>query len=118
MTAPARHDLPPARDARADVYDDGRLRVEHDNYYASLDRRALKLARKEFLILSRLALNAGRIVCAEEIWRHAWAGRAPLNAESLHVHIYRLRRKLGPRGPLIETMVNVGYRLVAPAPGE
>lgn len=102
-----------ARDAAADVYDDGHLRVEHDNYYVSLGGRALKLPRKEFLIMSRLARNAERIVPAEEIWQHAWGGRAPFNAESLHVHIYRLRRRLAPHGTRIETMVNVGYRLLA-----
>ena len=96
------------------VYDDGHLRVEHDNYYASLGGQVLKLARKEFLILSRLAQGAERIVASEELWRHAWGLRAPFNAESMHVHIYRLRRKLAPHGLQIETMVNVGYRLVSP----
>jgi two-component system, OmpR family, response regulator len=94
------------------VYDDGHLRVEHDNYYVSLDGEVMKLARKEFLMLSRLARNAERIVPSEEIWQHAWGGRAPFNAESMHVHIYRLRRKLEPFGLQIETMVNVGYRLI------
>jgi DNA-binding response OmpR family regulator len=93
------------------VYDDGRLRVEHENYYVSLGGRPLKMPRKEFLILSRLARNPERIVPAEELWRHAWGGRAPFNAESMHVHVYRLRRRLEPLGPRIETMVNVGYRL-------
>jgi hypothetical protein len=46
--------------------------------------------------------------------RHVWGESKPHNAESLHVHIYRLRNKLAPYGIQIETMVNVGYRL-APA---
>ncbi|HZI17707.1 MAG TPA: helix-turn-helix domain-containing protein [Pyrinomonadaceae bacterium] len=98
-----------------DVYDDGNLRVEHDNYYASLGGRALKMTRKEFLLLSRLARNPDRIVPSEELWRHAWGLRSPLNAESLHVHVYRLRRKLEPAGTRIETMINVGYRLLTGA---
>jgi two-component system KDP operon response regulator KdpE len=97
------------------VYDDGNLRVEHDNYFASLGGRALTMTRKEFLILSRLARNPDRVVSSDELWRHAWGPRAPLNAESLHVHVYRLRRKLDPTGPRIETMVNVGYRLMTEA---
>jgi DNA-binding response OmpR family regulator len=98
------------------VYDDGRLRVEYDNYYAACDGRAVRLPRTEFLLLSRLAMNAGRVVESEELWRHAWGRGKPYNAESLHVHIYRLRRRLEPSGPRIETMVNVGYRLVPAAP--
>jgi DNA-binding response OmpR family regulator len=99
----------------AGVYDDGHLRVEHDNYYVSLGGRALKLPRKEFLIISRLARNPERIVASEELWQHAWGVRAPFNAESLHVHIYRLRRRLAPHRIQIDTMVNVGYRLLAVA---
>ncbi|HEX8474493.1 MAG TPA: hypothetical protein VF666_10700 [Pyrinomonadaceae bacterium] len=36
----------------------------------------------------------------------------PYNAESQHVHVYRLRNKLAPYAIQIETMVNVGYRLL------
>jgi len=107
-----------ARNTSEDVYDDGRLRVEHENYYASVGGRVLKLPRKEFLILSRLARNPERIVLSEDIWRHAWGERAPFNSESLHVHIYRLRRRLVPFGLQIETMVNVGYRLMPAPEGE
>ncbi len=98
--------------AAADVYDDGRLRVEHDNYYVALAGRPARLPRKEFLLLSRLARNAGRVVASAELWRHAWPAGSPFNAESLHVHIYRLRRRLSPFRIHIETMVNVGYRLI------
>jgi two-component system alkaline phosphatase synthesis response regulator PhoP len=101
------------RHSSLNFYDDGHLRVEHDNYYVSLGGRALKLPRKEFLIISRLARNPERIVASEELWQHAWGARAPFNAESLHVHIYRLRRRLAPHRIHIDTMVNVGYRLLA-----
>ena len=99
----------------AGVYDDGHLRVEHDNYYVSCGGRALSFRRAEFLLLSRLARNAERVVRAEELWRHAWGNGKPYNPESLHVHVYRLRAKLAPHGVRIETMVNVGYRLVPAA---
>jgi DNA-binding response OmpR family regulator len=99
-------------EADLSVYDDGRLRVEHDNYYVACAGRALQLPRKEFLILSRLARNPQRIVASEELWLHAWPSAVAFNAESLHVHIYRLRRRLSPFNLRIETMVNVGYRLI------
>jgi DNA-binding response OmpR family regulator len=106
---------PAALHPSLDVYDDSQLRVEHGNYYASVGGRQLRLPRKEFLILSRLARNPERFVTSEEIWRHAWGERAPFNAESMHVHVYRLRRRLAAFGPRIETMVNVGYRLMPAA---
>ncbi len=104
--------------SRGDVYDDGHLRVEHDNYYVACNGQSLDLPRKEFLIMSRLVRNADRIVANSELWRHAWRtkakdenGAADFNAESLHVHIYRLRRKLEAHDLQIETMIGVGYRL-------
>jgi DNA-binding response OmpR family regulator len=95
-----------------DVYDDGYLRVEHDRYYVACGGQSLKLARTEFLILSRLARSPERIVTAEELWEYAWGSDKPVNTESLHVYIYRLRNKLAACKISIDTMVNVGYRLL------
>ena len=103
------------RNSSLEVYDDGRLRVEHENYYVSFDGQALCFRRAEFLLLSRLALSADRVVKADELWRHAWGASKLYNPESMHVHVYRLRNKLAPFGVRIETMVNVGYRLVPAA---
>ena len=95
-----------------DIYDDGFLRVEHRNYYVAVAGSPLKLPRTEFLIFSRLARTPNRIVTADDLWSSVWAGHKPLNTESLHVYIYRLRAKLAAFGLQIETMVNVGYRLI------
>ena len=99
------------RAAEDDVYDDGYLRVEHANYFIDCGGRLLKLSLKEFLIFSRLVRKIGRFVPAEEIWRYAWGERAAFNAQSLHVHIYRLRQRLYASALRIETKVNVGYCL-------
>ena len=99
-----------------DIYDDGFLRVEHRNYYVACDGVSLKLPRTEFLIFSRLARTPNRIVTADELWSSVWGTNKPLNSESLHVYIYRLRAKLAEFGLQIETMVNVGYRLITRAP--
>lgn len=112
-----------AEDTPSDVYDDGYLRVEHDNFYASCGGRLLKLSRTEFLLLSRLTSAVGRVVKAEELWRQAWGTAKPYNSESMHVYIYRLRNKLAPFCVRIEAMINVGYRLLIdadarPAAGE
>lgn len=96
----------------SDIYDDGYLRVEHKNYYVSCAGQSLRLPRTEFLIFSRLARSPERIVPVEELWEYAWGREKPINTESLHVYIYRLRHKLVPYSLSIETMVNVGYRLL------
>ena len=94
------------------VYDDGYLRVEHDTYYVACNGTPIELPRTEFLIFSRLARTPNRIVTASDLWSSVWGSEKPLNSESLHVYIYRLRAKLGSFGLQIDTMVNVGYRLI------
>ena len=98
--------------AIADVYDDGYLRLEHKSYYMACGGEPVRLPRTEFLIVSRLTRTPERIVSAEELWQYAWGNDKPLNTESLHVYIYRLRTKLAKYHLRIDTMVNVGYRLL------
>ena len=95
-----------------DIYDDGFLRVEHRNYYVAYAGTPIKLPRTEFLMFSRLMRTPNRVVAADELWSSVWGTDKPLNSESLHVYIYRLRAKLSDFGLQIETMVNVGYRLI------
>lgn len=108
-----RTDQPPEHAAFAPrVYDDGYLRVEHDSYYVTCGGRRLTLTRAEFLLLSRLTFEPERVVPSEELWAHVWGKAKPLNSQSLHVYMYRLRRLLEPFGFRIESMVNVGYALL------
>jgi DNA-binding response OmpR family regulator len=99
-----------------DVYDDGYLRIEHRNYYVACGGQSIRLPRTEFLIISRLAHSVERAVSAEDLWLYARGNEKPLNAESLHVFMYRLRSKLLPYKLHIDTVVNVGYRLLLPEP--
>jgi DNA-binding response OmpR family regulator len=96
----------------ADVYDDGVLRVEHDNYFVVCNGENVRLPRTEFLVISRLARTPERWVAPADLWRQVWINRKPFNPVSLHVYIYRLRQKFEPYGVRIETMINVGYRLI------
>jgi len=98
-----------------DAYDDGYLRVEHDSYYVACGGKRISLPLKEFLIFSRLARNADRVVASEDIWRSAW-GDSPFNSLSLRVHIHRLRQTFRPFGLRIVSMVGIGYCLIVDKP--
>lgn len=110
------HKLPSFRHISAQaadkIYDDGFLRVEHENYYVECEGVHLKLNRGEFLIISLLTQKAERYVTAEYIWRYIWSDSRPVNVESLRVVISKLRCRLKPFQIKIETMAYVGYRLV------
>lgn len=101
-------ELPPEED----VYDDGYLRVEHQNYYLACGGQPLYLPRVEFLLMSRLSRTINRVVRSEDLWRAAWGKSKPLNSASLQVYIHRLRNKLLLYQLKIDTVVNVGYRLL------
>src|ERR1043166_2110292 len=78
------------------VYDDGILRIEHDNYYVACRGQRVFMPLKNFLLLSRLAKNPGRLVTVHELWHDVWGNNESLNRDTLRVHIYRLRQKLAP----------------------
>jgi two-component system response regulator RegX3 len=74
----------------------------------------VELTRKEFDLLARLALDAGRVVTREtlmsDVWDMNWFG----STKTLDVHIAWLRRKLGDdpaRPTYIHTVRGVGFRL-------
>ena len=92
----------------------GELRVDLAARRAWLGADELSLARKEFDLLARLALDAGRVVTREvlmsEVWDENWFG----STKTLDVHIAWLRKKLGddPAAPsYIHTVRGVGFRL-------
>ncbi|MBW3649598.1 MAG: response regulator transcription factor [Actinobacteria bacterium] len=95
----------------------GELRINLKSREATLGGRPLDLARKEFDLLSFLALNAGTVVTKPELLAEVW--RQPLGGgdKTVDVHLSWLRRKLGetaaePR--YLQTVRGVGVKLVAP----
>jgi two-component system response regulator VanR len=102
--------LPTLEDAN--VYDDGYLRVEYDNFYATCRGFPLYfISRKEFLILACLLRAQGRPTPHQELWRAAWGEGEGFRDQVLRVHITNMRRKLMPYGIGIASMIGVGYYL-------
>lgn len=93
------------------VYDDGCLRVEHDNYYVRCRDEIIDLSRAEFLMFSCLVRSINRFVHSEAIWSAVWGDKKPYNADSLHVIMYRLRRRFAPFDLHFDNKAHVGYRL-------
>jgi DNA-binding response OmpR family regulator len=88
----------------------GDLTVDRVRHRASRGSVPLRLTRKEFGVLERLAAADGAPVSAEELLEHVWDAHADPFSNTVTVTIGRLRRKLGEPA-LIETVVGVGYRL-------
>jgi DNA-binding response OmpR family regulator len=102
----------------ASVLKVGDLTVNPENYQVYMRGRPLDLTYKEFELLKFLAQRPGRVCGRDLLLREVWGYDYYGGTRTVDVHIRRLRAKLGPEHEaLIETIRNVGYRLV-PRPRE
>ena len=76
--------------------------------------RIVYLTDKETQLLEYLLRNAGRLILQEELEQHMWDDRSALWAETLKVHMHRLRAKIGdtPTRPIITTVRSEGYGIL------
>lgn len=96
----------------------GDLTVNPDNYQVYVRGRPLDLTYKEFELLKFLAQRPGRVCDRDLLLREVWGYDYYGGTRTVDVHIRRLRAKLGAEHEtLIETIRNVGYRVV-PRPRE
>jgi DNA-binding response OmpR family regulator len=92
-------------------YHDEHLEIDFESCAVFLDGRRLTLTRKEYELLSLLAVNAGEIVPRDVLLQRVWGYNREIRTRTLDVHVRRLRKKLaGFGGQYIETVFGVGYR--------
>ena len=94
----------------------GALTLDLSNYRVTVDGEPLVLTFKEYELLRFLAMNAGRVFTREQLLNRVWGYDYFGGARTVDVHIRRIRSKIEIHGhSFIETVRNVGYRLVAEA---
>lgn len=117
----ARLEIATRRSGRGDdplVLKVGDVTVNPENYQVYVRGRPLDLTFKEFELLKFLAQRPGRVCDRDLLLREVWGYDYYGGTRTVDVHIRRLRAKLGAEHEaLIETIRNVGYRLV-PRPRE
>lgn len=91
----------------------GPLRVDLARHEVKVGGRAVRLATKEFRVLTILLEADGKVLTRDALLELVWGHEAGLGLDTRTVdqHIARLRRKLGAAGALIETVPNFGYKL-------
>ena len=83
--------------------------------------RVIPLTQKEFELFLYLMDRPGRVLDAGELYREVWRADRPDAANTVAVHVARLRRKLeGVEGAVgqIETVRGEGYRFLPKRGGE
>jgi DNA-binding response OmpR family regulator len=96
--------------ATPSLYDDGSLRIDYPDFTVTCQGQPVKLTRKEFALLAILSRQKGRVVPREQLLDQVWGLEYYGEARTLDVHISGLRKKLGPCGGGIETVIGIGYR--------
>jgi DNA-binding response OmpR family regulator len=96
----------------------GQLVIDVGQRQASLNGTPVALTRKEFDLLAYLAARPGQVISRRELLEEVWRQPSIGEDQTIDVHLYWLRRKLGetaasPR--YLHTVRGVGLRLVAPA---
>jgi DNA-binding response OmpR family regulator len=91
------------------------LVVDVAGYEARLRGRRLELTHQEFELLRFLLQNRGKVWTREQLLKKVWGYQYYGGSRTVDIHVRRLRAKLGPTlGGLIETVRNVGYKMMAP----
>jgi two-component system phosphate regulon response regulator PhoB len=86
------------------------IAVDRRRHQATSEGKPLALTRNEFRLLDTLIRQPGRVFDRSELIDSALGADAMVLERTIDVHIRALRRKLGDRAELIETVRGVGYR--------
>lgn len=81
----------------------------------SVDGKPVELPAKEFDLLALLVENQGKALKKEYLFRCVWGSDSESELQTLHVHINRLRQKLGDdpkNAKRLLTVWGVGYKFV------
>lgn len=87
----------------------GRIALDAAGKAVTLDGEPVVLTAREFAVLHALMLHAGRIVSREQLEDALYGWGEEVESNTIEVHIYNLRRKLGSEA--ISTARRQGYSL-------
>lgn len=92
-----------------DAFTRGDLSIDMQTKIVEIGGEVVKLTKKEFEILSKLAQNPGKIWSRGEILDAVWMNESFVLERTVDVHIARLRKKLGVMGSAIVNRSGYGY---------
>ena len=76
-----------------------------------VDGQETELTYKEYQLLKMLIQNSGIVLQRSQILDRVWGIDYEGESRTLDMHIKTLRRKIGEKGNLIQTVRNVGYTM-------
>ncbi|WP_240658586.1 response regulator transcription factor [Microbacterium sp. CPCC 204701] len=91
----------------------GPLRLDSDNWAATVRGEQLMLTRTEFALLEMLMRHIGQVLTRSQLYAEVWSGELDEESNAAEVYVGYLRRKLSAAGlpDAIRTVRGVGYAL-------
>jgi two-component system phosphate regulon response regulator PhoB len=102
--------------ALAEVSEAGILKVDAMAHRVFVKDREVPLTALEFRLLVTFMSSRERVLSREQLLREVWGIRAHADTRTVDTSVKRLRQKLGPAAPAIETVRSVGYRFLDGGP--
>jgi len=103
----ARVDVPPSAG-----YEDDELKIDEKSFRVYRYGKEIKLAKKEFELLSLLVRNRSAVISRDRILSEIWHMSDEVETRTVDAHIRNLRKKIGSER--IATVVGFGYRYDPP----
>lgn len=91
----------------------GALCCDASSSTATIDGQAIDLRRREWSVLYALASRAGKVVPKDRLVSEVFGYDDPVGTNAIEVYVTRLRKKLGPAGPVIRGLRGLGYMMDA-----
>ncbi len=98
------------KDGATDLVSSNGITVDRLKHRVLLDDQMLDLTPSEFRLIDTMIRQPGRAFDRSELIDSALGGDALVMERTIDVHIRSLRKKLGTRSDMIETVRGVGYR--------
>lgn len=88
----------------------GPLEINKEGYLVKVDGTVVDFAPKEYELLVYLVENQGKVLSREKILNTVWGYDYFGDDRVVDTHVKKIRKKLGHRSELIQTVVRVGYK--------
>ena len=92
----------------------GNLRIDEAAHRVFVSEAEVHVSALEMRLLVQLFHSPGRMLTRRELLTKVWGYHPDVASRTVDTHIKRLRDKLGPAAPLLQTVRGVGFRLADP----
>ena len=95
----------------------GNVKVDLKNHLVTVEGKEVRLARIEWLLLSEMVRNSGRLMMYGELLTKIWGPEYRDDIQILRTWVSRLRHKIEPdenKPPIIRTIPKTGYMIENP----